>query len=64
MTAAANKHRQQVRALLERVDPGMLAFVDAARATFGAGVRLTELEVTDEHGQKFDLRKPLPEPTP
>lgn len=61
MTTATNKHRQQVRALLQRVDPGLLAFMDAARATFGEGVRVTQLEVTDEAGCKLDLRKPLPE---
>jgi hypothetical protein len=64
MTSRADKHREQVRALLRKHDPALLEFLDAAKGVFGPTTRLTQLELEIEPGKKLDLRKPIPEGTP
>ena len=46
-------HRAKVRATLERLDPGFLAFADMAKAKFGA--KLVSCRVKTDEGWK-DLR--------
>lgn len=41
----STRARERTRSILRRIDPHMLAFADAARATFGEGVKLTDVRV-------------------
>lgn len=50
-------HRRRVRALLERLSPGTLAFIDLARARFPEA-RLTALEVEAEDGTRSQITTP------
>jgi hypothetical protein len=45
----AEERRRRVRALLERLSPGTLGFIDSAKRTFPSA-KLTALEVTDHDG--------------
>lgn len=51
------EHRRRVRALLERLSPGTLAFIDSARKTF-PNARMTNLEVTHEDGTRSKITVP------
>jgi hypothetical protein len=42
--APEDRHRAKVRESLAKVDGGLLTMLDAARATFGPGVKLTGVE--------------------
>ena len=61
----AEERRRRVRALLERLSPGTLNFIDAARQTFPAA-KLTALEVTDHDGTIHAItgKTTLPKETP
>ena len=50
-------HRRRVRALLERLSPGTLAFLDLAKAKFPT-VRMTALEVELEDGTRTQITNP------
>jgi hypothetical protein len=43
--APEHDRRERIRGILKRHDPGTLAFMDAARGTFGEGVHLAYLSV-------------------
>lgn len=60
----ADRQRARIRALLAKHDPGLLAFMDAARGVFGEGVRATQLELRGEDGRPLDLRPRSPRKTP
>ena len=50
-------HRRRVRALLERLSPGTLAFLDLAKAKFPTA-RMTVLEVELEDGTRTQITNP------
>ena len=50
-------HRRRVRALLERLSPGTLAFLDLAKAKFPTA-RMTALEVELEDGTRTQITNP------
>lgn len=50
-------HRRRVRALLERLSPGTLAFLDLAKARFPTA-RMTALEVEAEDGTRSQITNP------
>lgn len=50
-------HRRRVRALLERLSPGTLAFLDLAKTKFPSA-RLTALEVELEDGTRTQITNP------
>jgi hypothetical protein len=50
-------HRRRVRALLERLSPGTLAFLDLAKARFPTA-RMTALEVELEDGTRTQITNP------
>lgn len=50
-------HRRRVRALLERLSPGTLAFLDLAKAKF-PNARMTALEVELEDGTRTQITNP------
>ena len=50
-------HRRRVRALLERLSPGTLAFLDLAKARFPTA-RITALEVELEDGTRTQITNP------
>ena len=50
-------HRRRVRALLERLSPGTLAFLDLAKTRFPT-VHMTALEVELEDGTRTQITNP------
>jgi hypothetical protein len=50
-------HRRRVRALLERLSPGTLAFLDLAKAKCPTA-RMTALEVELEDGTRTQITNP------
>lgn len=49
-SSPADDHKAKVRASLAKIDPGLLPFLDAAKGTFGDGVKLEGLQATQPDG--------------
>jgi hypothetical protein len=52
-----SRQKAQIRALLAKHDPGLLAFMDATRGVFGPSTRLTQLDLPLPDGKAADRRQ-------
>lgn len=63
MATSPELQRAATRATLERIQPGLLKFLDAARERFGDGVKLIKLDIHADPAEEGTSSTPTTSPT-